>query len=139
MKTSTPKPPAPQWVLIDAEGQNLGRLSAQIATILRGKHRPEFTPHQICGDHIVVVNAAKLHFHPTKYRRKEYFRHTGYFGHLKKRSLTEMMERKPTEVITKAVRGMLPANRLRKDMLKRLHVFAESEHPHEAQQPVPLS
>ncbi len=139
MKTTTLKPADPKWVLIDAEGQNLGRMAAQIATILRGKNRASFSPHQLCGDHVIVINAQKLYFHPTKHRRKIYVSHSGYLGHLKTRSLKDMIEKKPTEMVEKAVKGMLPKNRLARKMLKRLHVYAEGEHQHEAQQPKVLT
>jgi large subunit ribosomal protein L13 len=139
MKTSHPKTEAPKWVIVDAEGQNLGRMAASIATILRGKHKASFSPHLLCGDHVIVINAAKIDLHPTKFRRRSYIRHTGRIGHLKVRSLKWMMERRPTEVVEKAVKGMLPHNKLRNGMLKRLHVYADAEHTHEAQKPVPLS
>ncbi len=139
MKTSTLPPAAPQWLLVDAEGQNLGRLAAKVAHILRGKHRRAFAPHQLCGDQVIVLNASKLAFHPRKYLRKTYVDHTGYPGHLRRTSLRAMMEVRPTQVVERAVRGMLPKNRLRPQMLKRLHVFPGAEHPHAAQQPVPLS
>jgi len=136
MKTSTVLPLAPKWLLVDAEGQSLGRLSAQVSTLLRGKHRPEFSPHQLCGDHVIVLNAAKLKIHPTKLHRKEYKRHTGYTGHLKTMTLKELMDKDPVQVIEKAVKGMLPKNRLRPEMLKRLHVSVDEKHNHEAQNPV---
>lgn len=139
MKTTHLKPADPQWVIVDAEGQNLGRLSTKIATILRGKHRATYSPHQLCGDHVVVINAQKLHFHPTKHRRKIYVSHSGYLGHLKTWSLQSMIDKKPTQMIEKAVKGMLPKNRLSRQMLKRLHVYAGAQHKHEAQQPTPLS
>lgn len=139
MKTSHPKPAEPKWILIDAEGQNLGRMATRIATILRGKHRASFSPHQLCGDHVVVINAQKLEFHPTKHRRKVYVKHTGYIGHLKTWSLQDMIDKKPTHMVTLAVKGMLPKNRLSSKMLKRLHVFADAEHTHEAQKPEPLT
>ncbi|MCF7844252.1 MAG: 50S ribosomal protein L13 [Kiritimatiellales bacterium] len=138
MKTSTIPTSAPKWLMIDAEGQSLGRLSTQVATLLRGKHRPEFSPHQLCGDQVVVINAAKLNFHPTKLHRKVYNRHTGFMGHLKTMNLKELMEKDPTQVIEKAVKGMLPANRLRPQMLKRLHVYVDDKHEHDAQKPVPF-
>lgn len=132
------KPEAPKWLLVDAEGQSLGRLSAKVASVLRGKHKPSFSPHEIHGDHVVVVNAGKLQFHPTKLYRKKYYKHTGYTGNLKTSTLKEAMEKDPTKVIEKAVKGMLPDNRLRNKMLKRLHVFPESDHTLLAQKPVPL-
>ncbi len=139
MKTSTVKPSAPQWVLVDASGQTLGRIATQIAHMLRGKHRPSFSPHQLCGDCVVVINAAELSFEPRKLSQKTYVKHSGYLGHLKSTSLATMMEKKPEEVIRLAVKGMLPANRLRPSMLKRLHIFKGSEHTHTAQQPTPLT
>ncbi len=139
MKTSMPKPAEPQWILIDAEGQNLGRLAAKVAMILRGKTKASFTPHQLCGDHVIVINARKLHFHPTKHRRKVYVKHTGYLGHIQTRSLQDMIDKKPTDMIKIAVKGMLPKNRLAQRMLKRLHVSADATHKHEAQTPVSLT
>lgn len=138
MKTTTVKPEAPKWLLVDAEGKTIGRLSARIARIIRGKHKPTFSPHQLCGDHIVVINAEKLHLPPKKGTRKTYYRHTGYQGNMKVTSLEKMMEKDPTKVIELAVKGMLPANRLRPQILKLLHVFAGDEHPYSAQKPVPL-
>jgi len=135
MKTSSPKPAETKWILVDAEGQNLGRLSTEIATILRGKNKATFSPHQLCGDHVVVINAEKLHFHPTKHRRKIWVKHTGYIGHMKTWSLQNMIDNRPTDMITLAVKGMLPRNRLTNQMMKRLHVFAGPEHTHTAQQP----
>lgn len=139
MKTSSPKPAEPQWILIDAKDQNLGRLAAKIATILRGKHKPSFSPHQLCGDHVIVTNAEKLYFHPTKHRRKVYVTHSGYLGHIKTKSLQEMIDKKPTEMIEIAVKGMLPKNKLARQMLKRLHVVTGEQHMHEAQKPTPLT
>ena len=139
MRTTTLKPADPKWIIIDAEGQNLGRMATQIAVILRGKGKVSFSPHQLCGDHVVVINAQKLFFHPTKHRRKIYVSHSGYIGHIKTRSLQYMIDNKPTQMVEKAVKGMLPKNRLARKMLKRLHVFAGAEHPHEAQQPKALT
>lgn len=139
MKTSHPKPAAPEWIVIDAEGQNLGRMSTQIATILRGKHRPSYSPHQLCGDHVIVINAEKLFFHPTKHRRKIYVTHSGYLGHIKTASLQNMIDKKPTKIIEIAVKGMLPKSRLAHEMMKRLHVFVGPEHTHAAQKPTTLT
>ena len=139
MKTSHPSPAAPQWILVDAKGQNLGRMATRIATILRGKNKATFSPHQLCGDHVVVINAKELEFHPTKHRRKVYVKHTGYLGHLKTWSLQQMIDQKPTQMVEKAVKGMLPSNRLSRKMMKRLHVFADENHTHEAQKPTPLT
>lgn len=139
MKTTTVPVSAPKWFVIDAEGQTLGKIAVKAASMLRGKHKVTFSPHQLCGDHIIVINAAKVKLPPKKGMRKVYHRHTGFPGNMKHTSLTHMMERKPTYVIENAVKGMLEANRLRQQMVKRLHVFVESEHPFEAQKPVPLS
>ncbi|MBI4129302.1 50S ribosomal protein L13 [Candidatus Peregrinibacteria bacterium] len=137
MKTSTPAQ-APLWVLIDAQGQSLGRVAAQVAMILRGKHRPTFSPQCLCGDHVIIINAAAISIPPGKFRRKEYVRHTGYPGNLRHTPLRTAFEKKPAWVMEHAVRGMLPANRLRPRLLQRLHVFPGMDHPHAAQKPVPL-
>lgn len=139
MKTSHPKPEAPKWVLVDAKGKNLGRMATTIATALRGKNKVTFSPHQLCGDHVVVINAKELDFHPTKHRRRVYVKHTGYLGHLKSWSLQQMLDQKPTKLVEQAVKGMLPKNRLSRQMMKRLHIFPGAEHTHTAQQPTPLS
>lgn len=139
MKTTTVKEPASKWVIIDAEGQNLGRLAARVAFMLRGKHRASFSAHKVTGDNVIVINASKLKFHPTKLTRKQYVSHSGYLGHIRTTSLERMMEKKPESVIERAVKGMLPANRLRPTLLKRLHVYADAEHKHEAQKPEVLS
>ena len=139
MKTSTPKPPAPKWLLIDADGQTLGKVAVKAAHILRGKHRVTFSPHQLLADHIVVINAGKLALPPKKGLRKTYYRHTGYPGNMKVTSLTSMMSRDSAFVIENAVKGMLEANRLRVQMLKRLHVYNDDKHPYEAQQPQAIS
>ena len=139
MKTTIVKPEAPKWILIDAEGQSLGRLAASTASILRGKHKPSFSPHQIYGDHVVVINASKLSFQSAKLHRKQYARHTGFIGSLKVISLGDLFKQNPVQVIEKAVKGMLPKNKLRNEMMKRLHVYAESEHNHGAQKPQPLT
>lgn len=139
MKTSTIKPSAPAWHLIDADGQTIGKVAVKIATVLRGKHKVTFSPHQLCGDHVVVINAEKLKLPPKKGLRKMYHRHTGFPGNMKHVSLTQMLEKKPEYVIENAVKGMLEDTRLRQQMLKRLHVFARPDHPFEAQKPVPLA
>lgn len=138
MKTSTLPITAPQWILIDANEQNLGRLATRVALLLRGKHKVSFSPHQPCGDHVVVINAGKLKFHPVKLYRKTYAKHSGFIGHLKVQSLGQLMEKDPADVIVRAVKGMLPANRLRIQLLKRLHVSVDEKHDHEAQKPVPI-
>ncbi len=139
MKTSTLPVSAPAWFLIDAEGQSLGKIAVKAATLLRGKHKASFSPHQLCGDQVIVINASKIKLPPKKGMRKIYHRHTGFPGNMKHVTLDKMLERKPTYVIENAVKGMLEANRLRQQMVKRLHVFADGEHPYEAQQPKPLS
>ncbi|MEI8229820.1 MAG: 50S ribosomal protein L13 [Candidatus Peregrinibacteria bacterium] len=139
MKTTHVKPQAPHWILIDADGKVLGRIATKIVMILRGKNRADWSPHMISGDHVVIINAAKLKMTEAKYWRKTYFKHSGYLGHMKATPLKQMMERRPVEVIEKAIYGMLPDNRLRAQALKRLHVFAGTEHDHTAQKPVPLS
>lgn len=139
MKTSTPKPEAPHWLLVDAEGQVLGRLAARVSLLLRGKHKPAFSPHQCFGDHVVIINAEKLSFTPAKFRRKTYYSHSGYLGHLKATPLKKMFEDSPAELITRSIRNMLPSNRLRPISLKRLHVFKGATHTFEAQKPVPTS
>ena len=139
MKTSTVPVSAPAWYLIDAEGQNLGRMAAKVARVLRGKEKATFSRHQLCGDHVVIINADKMAFHPTKLYRKTYTKHTGYLGHISTQSLEKMLEKDPSAVIKKAVHGMLPGNRLRPQMLKRLHIVTGTEHAHEAQKPQPIT
>ena len=139
MKTSTIKPAAPKWHLIDAEGKTIGKVAVKAASMLRGKHKVAFSPHLLCGDHIVVINAAKVHLPPKKGMRKLYHRHTGFPGNMKHASLTQMLEKKPKYVIENAVKGMLESNRLSREMMKRLHVFADDKHTFEAQKPTPLS
>jgi large subunit ribosomal protein L13 len=126
------------WYLVDAEGQNLGRLATRIADTLRGKRKPEYTPHVDTGDFVVVVNAEKIAVTGKKLDEKLYYRHSGYPGGLRSRTLREQLERRPTEVIRKAVKGMLPRNRLARQQLTKLKVYAGPGHPHEAQKPEPL-
>jgi large subunit ribosomal protein L13 len=126
------------WYVVDAEGQTLGRLATRIADALRGKRKPEYTPHVDTGDFIVVVNAEKIHVTGRKLEQKRYWRHSGYPGGIKSRTLAEMLERRPEEVIRKAVKGMLPRNRLARQQLTKLKVYAGPEHPHAAQQPKPM-
>ena len=139
MKTSTIPVSAPAWYVVDATGQTIGHVAANVAHVLRGKHKPTFSPHQLCGDHVVILNTEKLAVTPQKGRRKTYFDHTGYLGHWRTTSLAEMMERHPERVIEAAVKGMLPKNRLRFQMLKRLHVYRGAAHKYEAQKPAPLT
>ena len=138
MKTTTTPVSAPLWHLVDADGQTIGFVASKVAHVLRGKHRPTFSPHQLCGDHVIIINAAKLAVTPEKGRRKTYFHHTGYLGHSHVKSLAKMMEESPETVIEKAVYGMLPKNRLRPQMLKRMHVLAGAEHKYAPQKPQPL-
>jgi large subunit ribosomal protein L13 len=126
------------WVLVDAEGKTLGRLATQIADALRGKRKPEYTPHVDTGDFVVVVNAEKIHVTGDKRAQKRYYRHSGYPGGLRSRTLDEMLERRPEEVIRHAVKGMLPRNRLGRKQITKLKVYAGPEHPHAAQQPKPM-
>ncbi len=127
-----------EWYVIDAQGKTLGRLAAQIATILRGKHKPYYTPHVDCGDYVIVVNAEKVHVTGRKMTQKKYYRHSGYPGGLKVITLRDQLRRFPTRVVESAVRGMLPKNRLGRRMFKKLKVYAGPNHPHQAQQPKPL-
>lgn len=127
-----------KWYVVDAEGQTLGRLSTQIATILRGKHKPIFNPSVDCGDYVVVVNAEKIQVTGRRMDQKMYYRHSGYHGGLTEISLRDQLQKYPNRVIEAAVKGMLPKNRLGRKMIKKLKVYAGPEHPHEAQQPVPL-
>ena len=123
------------WFIVDAAGKPLGRLASEIARVLRGKHRPTFTPHVDTGDFVVVINAEKIHVTGNKLEQKRYWRHSGYPGGIKSRTLAEMLDRRPEEVIRKAVKGMLPRNRLGRKQLTKLKVYAGPDHPHAAQKP----
>lgn len=125
-----------QWYVIDAEGQVLGRMATQVASMLRGKHKPIYTPHVDTGDYIIIVNADKVRFTGKKLDQKIYYHHTGYPGGLKEVTARRMMQRKPEFVVKEAVRGMLPKGPLGRAMLKKLHVYAGATHNHDAQQPV---
>ena len=140
MKTWNAKPGAVErrWYVVDADGQTLGRLATQIAETLRGKRKPEYTPHVDTGDFVVVVNAEKIAVTGNKLDQKQYHRHSGYPGGLRSRTLREQLDRRPTEVIRKAVKGMLPRNRLGRAQLGKLKVYAGPEHPHAAQSPQPF-
>ena len=127
-----------QWVLVDAEGQTLGRLSSEIAKLLRGKHKPGFTPHVDCGDNVVVINAEKITLSGNKMSEKKYIRHTGYPGGQRITTAAELQQKAPTCIIEKAVKGMLPKNRLGAQLLRNLRVYAGAEHQHEAQKPQEL-
>ena len=140
MKTFSAKPEEVRrdWYLVDATGKTLGRLSTEIARRLRGKHKPEYTPHVDTGDYIVVVNAEKIRVTGKKLKDKMYYRYTGYVGNLKSMPLEKLMEQHPERALQYAVKGMMPRNTLGRKMLSKLRVFAGPEHNHEAQQPIPL-
>jgi large subunit ribosomal protein L13 len=140
VKTYTPKETdiERRWWLVDAEGLTLGRLATRVASLLRGKHRPEFSPHLDLGDFVVVVNADKIAVTGNRLQQKMYYRHSGYPGGLKARTMEELMAYRPERVIRLAVKGMLPHNRLGRRMFGKLKVYAGPDHPHAAQQPVPL-
>jgi large subunit ribosomal protein L13 len=141
MKTFSAKKETAQhdWYVVDATGKTLGRLSAAIATRLRGKHKPEYTPHVDTGDYIVVINAEKVAVTGTKGRDKKYHAHSQYPGGLRTRSFNEMIEGSPEEVIRLAVKGMIPRTPLGRDMMRKLKIYAGDVHPHSAQQPAQLS
>src|SRR5580765_3219789 len=140
MRTYSAKPHeiARTWYVVDAEAQTLGRLATQIAGVLRGKGKPAYTPHVDTGDFVIVVNAEKIHVTGNKLDQKIYYRHSGYPGGLRSRPLREQLERRPEDVIRKAVKGMLPKNKLAAAQLRKLKVYAGPEHPHAAQNPAPL-
>jgi large subunit ribosomal protein L13 len=127
-----------RWYVIDAEGETLGRLSTRIANTLRGKLKPTYTPHVDTGDFVVVVNCERIRVTGKKMQDKIYYRHSGYHGGLRERTLAQMLDARPEEVIRHAVRGMLPRNKLGRAQLRKLKVYAGAQHPHEAQQPAPL-
>src|SRR5438034_7075379 len=141
MKTYTAKPGeiSRDWYVVDADGQTLGRLATQLANALRGKGKPEYTPHVDTGDFVIVINAEKIHVTGDKLASKRYWRHSGYPGGIKSRTLGEQLERRPEEVIRKAVKGMLPRNRLARRQIIKLKIYAGPEHPHGPQAPKPLS
>ncbi len=140
MKTPLPKVDQieKKWFVIDASNQILGRLATQIAMRLRGKHKPEYTPHLDTGDFIIVVNAEKIRLTARKLDQKKYYRHSGYLGGLKERTARQMLAEKPEEMIRLAVKRMLPKNKLARQQLKKLKIYSGPEHRHEAQQPEPL-
>jgi large subunit ribosomal protein L13 len=127
-----------EWYVVDAEGQTLGRLASRIAPIIRGKHKPIYTPHLDCGDYVIVINADKVRVTGQKMERKFYYHHSGYPGGLKGISLRDQLATYPERVLQSAVKGMLPKNKLGRRMIKKLKVYAGDSHPHEAQQPKPL-
>jgi large subunit ribosomal protein L13 len=126
------------WYVVDADGQTLGRLATRIADTLRGKRKPQYTPHVDTGDFVIVVNCDRIRVTGKKLEQKRYYRHTGYPGGLRERTLQEQLQRRPEEVIRHAVRGMLPANRIGRAQLRKLKIYTGAEHPHAAQQPAPL-
>jgi len=141
MKTyvATPIDRERNWLLVDAEGQTLGRLATQIADVLRGKRKPTYTPHIDTGDFVVVINAEKISVTGNKRAEKRYYRHSRYPGGLKSRTLNDMLERRPEEVIRRAIKGMMPHTRLGAQQLRKLKIYAGSDHPHQAQRPEPLA
>lgn len=140
MKTYVTKPAEIEraWYVVDAEGQTLGRLASNVATILRGKHKPIYSPAVDCGDFVIVLNADKIAVTGRRLEQKKYYRHSLYIGGLKEISLRDQLQQHPERVIESAVRGMLPKNALGRKMFKKLKVYAGSEHPHQAQLPQPL-
>ena len=141
MKTYSAKPGevAREWYLVDADGQTLGRLATRIADMLRGKGKAAYTPHVDTGDFVVVVNAEKIQVTGNKLEQKRYYRHSGYPGGLRSRTLREQLDRRPEEVLRTAVRGMLPKNRLARQQINKLKIYAGPEHPHAPQNPKPLA
>jgi large subunit ribosomal protein L13 len=127
------------WYVVDAQGKVLGRMATEIAKVLRGKHKPTFTPNQDTGDFVIVVNARNIKLTGTKLEQKIYFRHTEFPGGIRERTAAQMLENKPEELIRLAVKGMLPKNRLSRKLVTKLKIYAGPEHPHEAQKPQPLA
>ena len=123
------------WYVVDAEGQTLGRLATKVASVLRGKHKPTYTPHVDCGDYVIIINAEKVNLTGNKLNDKIYYNHSGYTGGLRERTAKVMKEQYPEEMIERAVKGMLPKGRLGRQMYKKLFVYAGNEHPHMAQKP----
>jgi large subunit ribosomal protein L13 len=139
-RTFSPRPRdiTREWFVVDADGQTLGRLAAQVAAILRGKHKPIFAPHLDTGDHVIIVNAAKIRLTGDKLQQKKLYRHSGYPGGLKTVPYAKLLAERPSRAVEKAVRGMLPHNRIGRQMLKKLKVYDGPTHPHQAQTPKPL-
>lgn len=140
MRTFSAKPHEVRrdWYVVDASGKTLGRLATQIATRLKGKHKPEYTPHVDTGDYIVVINADKIRVTGNKLKDKVYYHHTGYIGNMKSITLEKQLQKAPERVLQTAVQGMMPKNPLGRQMLRKLRVFPGSTHPHAAQQPIAL-
>lgn len=124
-----------KWFVVDAEGQTLGRLASEVATLLRGKHKPTFTPHVDTGDHVIIINAEKIHLTGNKLKDKKYYRHSGYTGSLKERTALEMRTNYPTKMLEIAIKGMLPKGPLGSQTYRKLNVYAGPDHPHAAQNP----
>lgn len=124
-----------KWYVVDAEGQTLGRLASEVATLLRGKHKPTYTPHVDTGDHVIIVNADKVRLTGKKLQNKKYYSHSGYPGGLKVKTAADMLNQRPEKMLELTIKGMLPHNRLGRKMIKKLHVYRGSEHPHAAQKP----
>lgn len=124
-----------QWLLVDAEGETLGRLASKVAKLLRGKHKPNFTPHVDCGDNVIVINAEKIKLSGNKWEDKEYLRYTGYPGGQRSTSAKELLDKHPERIVEKSIKGMLPKNRLGADLFRNLKVYAGTEHNQEAQKP----
>ena len=127
-----------KWYVVDAEGKTLGRMASEVASVLRGKHKPIYTPHVDCGDYVIIINADKVVLTGKKLDQKKFRWHTGYIGHLRERSYRELMAKKPEFVVEQAIKGMLPKNTLGREMYKKLKVYSGSEHGHEAQKPEAL-
>ena len=127
-----------KWYVVDADSKSLGRLASRVASILRGKHRPTYTPHVDTGDHVVIINADKVILTGKKLADKIYYHHTGYIGGIKSITAKKLMEKKPTEILYHAIKGMLPKNKLGRQMIKKLKIYRGSTHPHSAQSPVKL-
>lgn len=138
-KSAKPADVVREWFIVDAENQTVGRMASEIATILRGKHKPSYTPHVDCGDFVIVTNADKASFSGNKEAEKLYYRYSGYPGGMKTRTAREMRARRPEHIVEHAVKGMLPKGPLGRAMYKKLKVYAGPEHPHEAQQPQELT
>jgi large subunit ribosomal protein L13 len=127
-----------QWLLVNADGQTLGRMASEVAKLLRGKHKPSFTPHVDCGDNVIVINAEKVHLTGNKWEDKKYIRHSGYPGGQRSRTASEVLARRPEDIVEKAVKGMLPKNKLGAELFRNLRVYAGAEHGQEAQKPTEI-
>ncbi len=136
MKTSFPKPGPSNWYVLDANDQVLGRLASRIAQVIRGRHKPSFVPHLLCGDHVIVTSAEKIKVTGAKMEQKKYYRHAGWLGHLRTTTMKQQMQKDPTEILIHAVKGMLPKNLSRDHILKKLHVYVGTTHTHDAQKPL---